>query len=378
MRIFARLGAALLGLAAMAAAPAFAEVRQAYIGTYTPNPAAPGAGGNGGEGIYLADVDSETGAITNVRVAAKTISPSWIALSKDRRFLYSVNESNTFDAEKNGGVSAFAVAPDGTLTAINSVASGGSGPCYISVDPTGKFVLVANYAAGTYAVIRIKPDGGLGEMTARVDANTIPGTETRGARGHMIDFDRSGQFAIGADAGKNRILVWKLDRNGKLNQVSVTETGPRTAPRHFVLSPDNKTLYQLMEESSELGAYNFDAGKLTPKGDKVSALPPGYVGVNTASELLISKDGGRLYFGNRTHDSIAAFEASAAGVKRLGAAHTEGDNPRSLALDPGGKFVFSMNQRANNITVFAVQPDGQLKFTGKFLGIGTPAVMVFK
>lgn len=378
MKILARLCAALLGLATLFAAPAFAETRQAYIGTYTPNPAAPGSGGNGGEGIYLADVDSETGAISNVRVAAKTVSPSWIALSKDRRFLYSVNESATFDADKNGGVSAFAIGPDGGLTPINSVASGGSGPCYISVDPSGKFALVANYAAGTFVVIRIRPDGGLGEMTARVDANTIPATETRGARGHMIDFDRSGQFAIGADAGKNRIFVWKLDRNGKLIQVSVTETGPRTAPRHFAFSPDNKTLYQLMEENSELGAFAFDAGKLTAKGATVSALPDGYVGVNTASELLVSKDGRRLYFGNRTHDSIAVFDASPAGVKRVGAVHTEGDNPRSLALDPAGRFLFSLNQRANNIATFSVEADGGLKFTGRFLGIGTPAVMVFK
>lgn len=374
----ARFCAAALGLAMLSAAPASAEIRQAYIGSYTPNPAAPATAANAGEGISLVDVDSETGAISNIRVVAKVLSPSWIALSKDRRFLYSVNETDTFDAQKSGGVSAFAVAPDGGLTLINTVASGGAGPCYLSVDPSGKFVLVANYTAGAFAVIRIKPDGGLGERTDLVDANLIAATETRPARGHMIDFDRTGQFVIGADAGRNRIFVWKLDRSGKLAQVSVTETAARTAPRHFVFSPDNKTLYQLMEASSELGVFAFDAGKLTAKGANVSALPPGYVGVNTASELLISKDGSRLYFANRTHDSIATFQASPAGVTRLGAAHTEGDTPRSLTLDPAGKFVFSLNQRANNVTVFGVEPDGQLKFTGRFVGVGTPAVMVFK
>lgn len=194
----------------------------------------------------------------------------------------------------------------------------------------------------------------------------------------MIGPDRSGQYVIGDDAGRDQIFVWKLDTNsGKLNQVSLTKVLPGAAPRHFVFSPDGKTMYQLLEQDSRLAVFDFNAGKLTQKGPSVSGLPDGYAGSNTASELLISKDGKRLYFGNRTEDSIATFSADGDHVKRIANVPTEGDTPRSLALDPSGEFLYSLNQKADNVTAFRIGADGVPKFTGKYLPLGSPAAMVF-
>ncbi len=219
-------------------------------------------------------------------------------------------------------------------------------------------------------------------MTTYNAADRPPGmfldTEPHGTRGHMILPDPSGQYVIGADAGRNQIFVWKLDANGKLNQVSVTPVPTGEAPRHFAFSPDGKTMYQLFEQTSRLGVFDFAGGKLTAKGPRVSALPDGYAGNNTASELLISKDGKHLYSGNRTQDSIAVFTVGAdGGVTRTANVHTEGDNPRSLTFDPSEKFLYSLNQTADNIAAFSIGANGVPKFTGKFLGLGSPAIMVF-
>jgi 6-phosphogluconolactonase len=374
--------ALLAALLLTVASPALAEIRQAYLGGYTP-PSDPLVAGNRAEGISLADVDSETGAISNVRLVAKTMSPSWLALSADRRFLYAVNEiAICGESKDSGSVSAYAIGPDGGLTLLNVVDSGGAWPCYIAIDPSGKFALVANYIGGSFSVYRLAPDGRLGERTAfiRPDGPGAPTGAPGASRGHMIDFDPSGRYVIGDDAGRNQIFVWTLDpQTGALTEVSSLRTAARTAPRHFVFSPDGKTLYQLMEAASTLAVFGFSDGKLTPRGEAVSGLPDGWAGITAASELLISKDGRRLYFANRFQDTIAVFAVGPGGaVRRIANVHTEGDMPRSLTLDPAGKFLYSLNQRSNNVVAFRIGPDGVPKPVGQFLRLGTPAMMVFR
>ena len=382
-------------MAALASADA-AWAARAYIGTYTKDPAAArGAGGGGnGEGIYMVDIDEATGAPSHLRLMAKDLSPSWITLSKDHKFLYAVNEIATYGPNKSGSVTAYAVdSKSGALRKLNVVDSGGSIPCYIVPDPSGKFLLVANYTGGSYAVIRVKPDGSLGETTDVVKPSgpmsvynakdKPPGMfgslEPHGSRGHMILPDPTGQYVLGADAGRDQIFVWKLDANtGKLTQVSVTKSVPGAAPRHFAFSPDGKTLYQQQEQDSRLTVYGFADGKLTQKGPSISTLPAGFEGSNTTSELLIDKAGKHLYGANRNHDTIATMAVQGDGsVKLMANTHTEGTIPRSLTIDPTGKFLYSMNQSADNLTTFRLGADGVPKFTGKFLGIGSPAVMVF-
>ena len=389
----------LLTTAAMAAlllAPAnAASAARAYIGTYTVDPADPQAAANGhGEGIYLVDVDAATGTPSNPRVVARTASPSWITLSADHKFLYAVNEIATYGPNKSGSVTAFAVdQATGALKQLNVVDSGGSIPCFISIHPSGKFVLVADYTGGAYEVIRLKADGSLGEVTDVVKPTGPMSTYTatdkpvamfgdtrpHGSRGHMILPDPSGQYVVGADAGRDQIFVWKLDTNtGKLNQVSVTHSVPGAGPRHFVFSHDGKTLYQQQEQDSRLTTYAFADGKLTQKGPSISSLPDGYQGTNTTSELLIDASGKHLYGANRTEDSIVTYKVGADGrVTRAANTWTQADNPRSLTIDPSGKYLYSLNQSGNNVVTFRLGANGVPNFTGKFLGLGSPAVMVF-
>ena len=379
--------------AAVLACAGAAEAARAYVGTYTPEPTARSSNNNG-QGIYLMDIDDASGAPGNPRLVAKQLSPSWMTLSVDHRFLYANSEILDYGPDKTGSVTAYAVdAATGALKPLNTVSSGSAGPAYIAADAGGKFVLVANYAGGSFAVIRLKPDGSLGESTDVVKpdgplnpataSDTQPGqfagSDHHGTHGHMIGNDRSGRYVIGDDAGRDQIFVWKLDQaSGKLSQVSVTKSLPGSAPRHFVFSPDNKILYQLQEQDSRLQAYDFKDGVLTARGSSIFMPPDGYQGSNTTSELLIDNAGKHLYAANRTQDSIATIAVGAdGGVKRTANTHTGANNPRSLTLNPNGKFLYSLNQGGNNIVTFRIGPGGMPATTGKVLGLGSPAVMVF-
>jgi 6-phosphogluconolactonase len=382
---------AALALAALFGFANGANAARAYIGTYTQEPTA--RGNNHGEGIYLVDIDNATGAPGNPRLVAKMLSPSWIALSPDNRFLYANSEILNYGEGKTGSVTAFAVdKASGALKDLGTVSSGSPGPAYIAVHPSAKFVLVANYHGGSFAVIRVKPDGSLGEisdlvkpdgpLTSPSAADTQPGqfagSDHSGSHGHMIGMDPSGQYVIGDDAGRDQIFVWKLDQaSGKLRQVSVTKSLPGSAPRHFVFSPDGKILYQLQEQDSRLQAYDFKDGMLTARGASIATMPDGYQGSNTTSELLIDKGGKHLYAANRTQDSIATIAAGKSGITRTANTHTQANNPRSLTLHPTGKFLYSLNQGGNNVATFRIGAGGVPKFTGHFLALGTPAVMVF-
>ena len=380
--------------ACLLVSPAWAATERAYVGTYTDDPAQKQPR-NHGEGIYLVDVDTTTGMLSNVRLMAKTPSPGWIALSPDGKFLYAGNEIANFKSTKSGSVSAFAVdRTSGRLTFLNAVSSEGAGPAYVAVHPSGKYVLSANYAGGSLTVLPVKADGSLGTATDVIHptgplnppraSDNPPGnfdpSDHSASHVHMVGFDPKGDYVIADEAGLDQILVFKLDlATGKLSPVSQTPSLPGSAPRHFVFDPAGRLFYQLQEQDSMLTVYEFDpaTGKLS-RGESISALPKGFAGSGIASELLISKDGRRLYFANRLHDTITTFSADRKGhIERLGEVPTGADTPRSLALDPTGKFVFSLNQIGDSVTGFRINARGTLQFTGQFLPLGSPATMVF-
>ena len=393
-RKFVRLAFAGCVLAALFATQAQAAPLQAYIGTYTAEH--PNVDENHGQGIYLVTVDPASGLLGLAKLMAKTVSPAWITLSADHKFLYAANEYDGFGPKKSGSVTAYAIdAATGALKPLNTVSSEGAGPAYISVHASGRFVMVANYSAGTFVILRIRPDGSLGEASDVVGpfskinpakaADNPPGqfavSDHDGSRAHMIASDPTGQYVVGDDAGRDILFVWKLDTaTGKLVEVSKTAALPGSAPRHFVFSADGKRVYQLFEQDSRLGVYDFNNGKPVLRGKTVSLLPDGYAGSATGSELLIAKDGKHIYAANRTEDSIAVFAVAADGsVKRIANVATEANHPRSLTIDPSGKFLYSLNQRGDNVTTFRLDPvTGIPHFTGHWAPLPSPASMVFR
>jgi 6-phosphogluconolactonase (cycloisomerase 2 family) len=325
-------------------------------------------------------------------------SPSCLVLNATGTRLYSGNETDRVGESRQGTVSAFGVnRSDGKLELLNTIPSGGAGPTYVSIHPSGRFVLVANYFGGSVAVLPILADGRLGAATdIKVDAGKIgPARAAHAPPGgfafsghdrthaHMIQADPSGRFVLHVDLGLDRIFVWKFDgQKGLLspNDPAAVSLPPGDGPRHFHFHPNGRWFYSIQEEGSTIVFFDYDAatGRLAPR-QTISTLPPGFAGSNFCSEILVSADGRFVYAGNRLHDSIAIFSISPDGTLAfLGEEWTRGDYPRSFSFDPTGQFLYCCNQRADNIAVFRVdRRTGTLTFTGNYTPVGNPSIIVF-
>jgi 6-phosphogluconolactonase len=368
-----------------------------YVGTYSAHLGAEGSPGRG-RGIYLLEMDPTTGVLTEREVFPNDSNPSCLAFNPSRTHLYSANETQTYQGERAGSVSAYSIdRSNGHLTLLNTVGSGAAGPCYLSVHPSGKYVLVANYHGGAVAVLPIRAGGELGAASdVKVDSGT-PGpahapSAPRGSfaisghdrpHAHMIQADPSGRFVLSSDLGLDRILVWKFDvERGTLapNDPPWVSLPPGDGPRHFAFHPNGHWFYSIQEEGSTLVLFDYDAqmGRLTAR-QTLSSLPPGFVGTNFTSEVMVSPDGRFVYGANRLHDSIAWFAVGESGTLRFaGEEWTRGDYPRSFNFDPSGNFLYSCNQRADAITSFRIdRATGSLAFTGQYTAVGTPSIIVF-
>lgn len=351
-----------------------------------------------GKGIHLFQVDRATGAMTEAGIYRMGTSPSALVFNKAGDRLYSANETDRVGEHNHGTVSAFAVdRASGQLKLLGTVASGGAGPTYVSIHPTGRHLLVANYFGGSVAVLPINKDGSLGEATdVQVDEGEIgPTTATNAPPGsfafsghdrthaHIIESDPTGRFVLHVDLGLDKIFTWKFDaERGKLiaNDPPSVSLPPGDGPRHFDFHPNGRWLYSIQEEGSTVVRFDYDqkSGQLTPR-QTISSLPPGYAGSNFCSAIRVSADGKFLYAGNRLHDSIGIFAIDSTGdLTFLAAEQTRGNYPRSFNFDPTGQFLYCCNQRADNVTIFEVNREtGLLKFTGQYVPVGNPSCVVF-
>jgi len=351
-----------------------------------------------GRGIHQLTVDRNTGATTPAGLYELGTSPSCLAVNANGTRLYSANETDRVGEGKEGTVSAFAInSADGQLTLLNTVRSGGAGPTYISLHPSGRHLLVANYFGGSIAVLPVLPDGRLGEATdVKQDAGDIGPTRAKNAppgsfafsghdrtHAHMIQADPQGHFVLHADLGLDRLFVWKFDeQKGTLtpNDPPSVALPPGDGPRHFYFHPNGRWFYSIQEESSTIVLFDYEAttGRLTAR-QTISTLPPGFAGSNFCSEILVSADGKFVYAGNRLHDSIGIFAVGPKGdLTYVGEEWTRGNYPRSFSFDPTGRFLYCCNQRADNVAVFRVDRNtGGLRFTAHYIPVGNPSMIAF-
>ena len=376
----------------------------AYVGTYTSplqnmRPTQVDLPPGNGKGIHLFRVDRTTGAMTPVGIHEMGTSPSCLAFNATKTHLYSANETERLGPDEAGSISAFSIDPaTGQLNLINSVSSGGKGPAYLSVHPSGQFVLVANYFGGSVSVIPIKADGGLGEAADVKKSQGSLGPKTASSappgsfafsghdqtHAHMIEADPEGRYVLSVDLGLDQIQMWKFDvKTGVLtaNDPPFISLPPGDGPRHFAFHPRQPWMYSLQEEGSTITLFDYDSekGSISPR-QWISSLPPRYAGSNFCSEIMLSEDGRFVYAGNRLHDSIAIFAVGKEGKLTFVADEwTRGNYPRSFNFDPSGEFLFCCNQRADHVTTFRVdKATGLLHFTGHYTPVGNPSIIVFK
>lgn len=368
-----------LGLAAVRIRGAEQADVLMYVGTYTSD--------GRSKGIQLLGMSRDTGALRLVGLAAATDSPSFVTLSADEGYVYAVNEVSERNGQPTGGVSAFVRdRSTNSLHDFGSQPTGGTGPCYVSTDRSGRVLFVANYGGGSVSMFPRLPNGGIGPATAFVQ-HRGSGPETArqaGPHAHCIITDPSNHFVLVADLGLDKVLVYAFDERARTLDTTPVNEGklaPGAGPRHLAFHPTGRTLYVTNELNSTITAFAFDAvsGSLVERQTLPSLSEPGK-DRNYPADIHLHPSGRYLYMSNRGHDSIAVFAIDAATtllrpVQRIS---TGAQWPRNFAIDGRGEFLVVANQRSDSIHSFRINAgDGTLTATGHQVSVPSPVCVRF-
>ncbi len=371
-----------LTLAMLTATGSFAAENEffVYFGTYTKAPS---------KGIYRSRLDVATGRLSPAELAVAAKDPAFLALHPNGKFLYAIDESADVKRTPGQGLSAYALdAKSGELTLLNRQSTGSSGACHLSVDATGRTVLVANYGGGGVSAVSLQPDGrlgGIGSVIQHTGSGVNPARQ-KAPHAHEIVISADNRFAFVPDLGLDRVFVYRLDpASAQLTAHTPPSASlpPGSGPRHLVFHPGHRFAYVISEMLCTMTVFRYDATAGTLHSvQTISTLPPGETvakGTSTA-EVQIHPGGKFLYGSNRGHDTIVVYTIDAASGKLTYVEYvaTRGKTPRHFALDPTGTWLLAENQDSGSVAVFRIDPKtGRLTATGPLVEIPSAVAAVF-
>jgi 6-phosphogluconolactonase len=348
-------------------APAMAEDMFVYFGSH-------GAGPH--IGFSVAHFDTDTGKLTKPVFLEEAVAPAYFIIRPDGRRLYTCNSF------PGSSVSAYAIDPTSAkLAFLNQQPSGGGDPSYVSLDPSGRYLMVANFLGGSVAVFALRPDGSIGRRTALVQniGTSLDPNDPKHAHAHSIRFDPSRRFVLVADLGLDKVLVYRMNpKTGALtpNDPPFVSVAPGSGPRHTAFDPRDRYVYAINETASSIVRFGWDSNRgVLTQFETVSTLPEGFTGVNTGAEILMHPSGKFLYATNRGNDSVAVFsvQADTGHLTPLQFISTEGKTPRNADFDPTGKWLLVTNKDSNNAVVYRIdQSTGRLTENGDPVSVPGP------
>jgi 3-carboxymuconate cyclase len=339
------------------------------VGTYT-NPGK-------SEGIYVYDLNPESKTFSPKFIAKGVENPSYLALTKDHKYLYSVNQNGTSPT-----VSAFSFdEKSGTITFINKVPARGEGPCYISV--SDRHVITANYNSGSLCVFGRKANGTITEALQVIQhtGSSVNNDRQSSPHVHQTIFSPDGKYLAVNDLGTDKVTIYNYDLNGTSRTLTPHDSlkvKSGSGPRHVTFSKDGKRVYLIQELDGTLTVMQMNQGKLKML-QETSVVKKSNI-VTGAADIHLSPDGKFLYATNRgTANDISWFSVGKNGTLTYkNQVSTNGDGPRNFTISPDGKYVLVGNQKTDNIVIFKRNAiTGQLTPTGQEIKVGAPVCLVF-
>jgi 6-phosphogluconolactonase len=353
-----------------------------FVGTYTNIAAHPHGKA---EGIYVHQLDPASGTLTLAHTVPVAVNPSFLALDPSRRHLYAVNEIQASEMPPGGMVSAFAVdQTTGGLTPLNQQPTHGDDPCHLSVEQTGRFLVAVNYTSGSVAMFPIQDDGRLGPSSDFVQhaGSSVDPQRQQGPHAHSVTVDPTNRFALVADLGLDKVLVYRLDlAQGKLvlNDPPGATLTAGSGPRHVAFHPNGRFVFVINELASTLTAFAYaEANGTLSELQTVPTLPDGFSGRSSCADVHVLPTGKFVYGSNRGHDSIViyAIDSETGRLSYVGHEPTGGRTPRNFAIDPTGTFLLAANQSTDTIVTFRIDAEtGKLTPTGQVANVPTPVCL---
>ncbi|MDQ8195598.1 lactonase family protein [Coraliomargarita sp. SDUM461004] len=330
-----------------------------------------GTGGGEAAGIYHSKLNTETGTLTAASLVAQVQSPEFLAFHPNRRHLYAVAQ-----LQGKASVIAYALAPDGALTELQSQAIPDGAAAHISVHPSGRLLLTAQYGAGTVALFPINADGTLEpckQVIQHQGGSGVAGKRQQSAHPHWTGFAPDGRFAFVPDLGLDQIIIYQV----QLQPVSIHKIGYAQAPagagpRHMKFSVDGQFIFLLNELSLSVSTFDYQAR--TGQSERLSTTPSlspelqAQEAINAGSEILVHPNGLYVYAANRGHDSVTSFRVSPddGQLSVIDIEPIRGAWPRSINLDSSGRWLLAAGAHSNTVTVLEIDTaTGMLSYSGK-------------
>ena len=345
------------------------------VGTYTSGKS---------EGIYVYSFDTKN-ATASLVSTAKIKNPSYLAVSPDKKTVYSVVETaDTTGNVVGGGITAFAFnAADGKLTAKNTQPSGGTNPCYVSVTKSSKWVFAGNYSSGTLAVFPVTTNGDIGAAIQTIaHSGTGPNKDRQeGPHVHATVLSPDNNYLFVPNLGIDKVMIYKLNQHtGKLTPAPMpfVKTAPGSGPRHFEFAPNKRYAYLMEELSGNVVAYTYNNGNLN-QIQSISSIAKNFIGGIGCADIHVSPDGKFLYSSNRGDcNSITIFSINQQTAKLtvVGYQPTLGKTPRNFNFDPSGNFLLVANQQSDEVVIFKIdKKTGLLTDTNKRIEVPNPVCL---
>ncbi|PTN09729.1 lactonase family protein [Mangrovibacterium marinum] len=347
-----------------------------YVGTYSVE---------NSEGIYAYSFDPENGDLRYQSVTSNRENPSFICLSPDRKKLYAVGETDNFENQDSGSVTAYKIEKDGTLSRLNQLATQGNHPCHVCLSPDGATLVASNYTSGSISIYSVNRDGSLAEMSQLIQhEGSGPDTiRQQGPHAHSSQFSADGRLLMTADLGLDKLFFYR-SLPDSMTYVPASPASvqmePGAGPRHFAYTRDMQYIYVMNEMASTVSVLK--------KGDEgyelvssVSSLPADFEGTKAGADIHLSGDERFVYCSNRGQNTLSVFARNTddGSLSIIQNEPVQGNWPRNFVLSPDGKFVLVANQYSNNIAVFARdEQSGRLTFTGKNYQIPSPVCLKFR
>jgi 6-phosphogluconolactonase len=352
--------------------PVFPKTFDLVVGAYT-------SGSSKGIAVYR--FYTETGRLAYLNQIDNVSNPSYLAVSKNNKFVYAVNEND------QGEVSSFSFEPKtGKLTFINKVSTLGGSPCYISVDKNQKNLFVANYSGGNIAVLPLNEDGSIGAavQTIKDDGHGPNKERQEKAHVHTTVLSPDEKYVLYTDLGTDKINITKY-KGGKNNPIvpanpAFVSVTPGYGPRHLAFSNDKKTMYLITEMGSSVIVFDYNNGKPKQRQD-ITLLPDGFKGQTGAADIHISPNGLFLYATNRgdANDiSVFSINQENGELAFIERKPSGGKGPRNFIIDPTGKFLIVAHQNSDNITVWRLdETTGKIMQAVTRIEVGNPVCLQF-